>query len=223
MNLLLLKLVSGGQTGADRAALDWAIGNDIPHGGWCPKGRRAEDGPIDARYQLKETPSSDSVQRTEWKEKYEEFLVHEYFTKDGTVGVQITEYDPSDATAYDSKSLYSGVLFLKTDGRVAGRYKLPGWRAGHVQSNSNNSVIVADAYLPQPESNWDKQYWAEGSKFMSLNYPEGDRLRVERLCYHGTSWRTQESHPHAIFSPDDRQVLFSAEVDKSNSVYVVDL
>ena len=115
------------------------------------------------------------------------------------------------------------MLFLKTDGRVAGRYKLPGWRAGHVQSNSCNSVIVADAYLPQPESNWDKEYWAEGWKFMSLNYPEGDRLRVDRLCYHGTSWRTQESHPHAIFSPDDRQVLFSAEVDKSNSVYVVDL
>jgi oligogalacturonide lyase len=158
-----------------------------------------------------------------YQEKYEEFLVHEYFTTDGMVGVQITEYDPSDATAYDSKSLYSGVLFLKTDGRVAARYKLPGWRAGHVQSNSNNSVIVADSYLPQLESNWDKKYWNEGARFMSLNYPEGDRLRVERLCYHGTSWRTQESHPHAIFSPDDKHVLFSAEVDKSNGVYVVDL
>jgi hypothetical protein len=33
------KIVSGGQTGADRAALDWAIENGIPHGGWCPKGR----------------------------------------------------------------------------------------------------------------------------------------------------------------------------------------
>ena len=61
-----LKIISGGQTGADRSALDWAIENGIPHGGWCPKGRRAEDGPIDARYQLKETPSSDPVQRTEW-------------------------------------------------------------------------------------------------------------------------------------------------------------
>jgi CheY-like chemotaxis protein len=46
--------------------LDWAIRSGIPHGGWCPKGRRAEDGPIDARYQLKETPSSDYPQRTEW-------------------------------------------------------------------------------------------------------------------------------------------------------------
>lgn len=44
---LLQKVISGGQTGADRAALDWAIEHGIPHGGWCPKGRRAEDGPID--------------------------------------------------------------------------------------------------------------------------------------------------------------------------------
>jgi hypothetical protein len=51
-----VKIISGGQTGADRAALDFAIKQGIPHGGWCPKGRRAEDGPIDAKYQLQETP-----------------------------------------------------------------------------------------------------------------------------------------------------------------------
>lgn len=38
------RILSGAQTGADRAALDWAIFHDIPHGGWCPKGRKAEDG-----------------------------------------------------------------------------------------------------------------------------------------------------------------------------------
>jgi hypothetical protein len=41
-------VISGGQTGADRTALDWAINNGIPHGGWCPKGRRAEDGLLGA-------------------------------------------------------------------------------------------------------------------------------------------------------------------------------
>ena len=49
------KIVSGGQTGVDRAALDWAMTNKVPHGGYCPAGRRAEDGPIDERYQLTET------------------------------------------------------------------------------------------------------------------------------------------------------------------------
>jgi hypothetical protein len=66
MKCSIQKIISGGQTGADRAALDWAIAHCIPHGGWCPKGRKAEDGPIDPRYQLKETPGSDYVQRTEW-------------------------------------------------------------------------------------------------------------------------------------------------------------
>src|ERR1022692_3703229 len=63
---VLQKIVSGGQTGADRAALDFAIEHGIPHGGWCPKGRRSEEGPIDVRYELKETPSTVYLQRTEW-------------------------------------------------------------------------------------------------------------------------------------------------------------
>jgi hypothetical protein len=60
------KIISGAQTGADRAALDWAIFHDVPHGGWCPKGRKAEDGPIAAHYALKETPSASYPQRTQW-------------------------------------------------------------------------------------------------------------------------------------------------------------
>ena len=64
--MTLRKVVSGGQTGADRAGLDWAIGRGLPHGGWCPKGRKAEDGPIDRRYNLAETSSEDYSQRTEW-------------------------------------------------------------------------------------------------------------------------------------------------------------
>ena len=61
-----LAIISGGQTGADRAGLDWAIRNNIRHGGWCPNGRKALDGPLDAKYQLKETPSEDELERAEW-------------------------------------------------------------------------------------------------------------------------------------------------------------
>lgn len=63
---VITKMVSGGQTGADRAALDVAIRHGLPHGGWCPKGRRAEDGPIGGQYFLQETPSANDLQRTEW-------------------------------------------------------------------------------------------------------------------------------------------------------------
>jgi MFS family permease len=61
---LVRRIVSGGQTGADRAALDWAIAHGIEHGGWCPRGRRAEDGVVDARYRLRETASANYRVRT---------------------------------------------------------------------------------------------------------------------------------------------------------------
>jgi hypothetical protein len=59
------KIVSGGQTGIDRGALEAAIALGLEHGGWCPRGRRAEDGPIPACYNLVETSSDDYSERTE--------------------------------------------------------------------------------------------------------------------------------------------------------------
>ena len=59
-----LKIVSGGQTGVDRAALEWALANNVPHGGWCPKARWAEDGSIPPQFQLKETGTKNPSVRT---------------------------------------------------------------------------------------------------------------------------------------------------------------
>lgn len=66
-----LVIVSGGQTGVDRAALDVAIAHGMPYGGWCPCGGWAEDAQVPpgvlAHYPLlRETPSADPAQRTEW-------------------------------------------------------------------------------------------------------------------------------------------------------------
>lgn len=62
---MIVKIVSGGQTGVDRAALDAAIRLGIPHGGWVPRGRLAEDGPLADSYAVRETRSADYAVRTE--------------------------------------------------------------------------------------------------------------------------------------------------------------
>ena len=62
---MIEKIISGGQTGADQAALDAAIAWKIPHGGWIPKGRKTEAGKLPNKYQLKETSTENYEERTE--------------------------------------------------------------------------------------------------------------------------------------------------------------
>jgi len=80
-------LVSGGQTGVDRAALDVALALGIACGGWCPRGRRAEDGTLPPSYPLNETPSADYAQRTEWN------------VRDSDATLLLTPHPPDGGTA----------------------------------------------------------------------------------------------------------------------------
>lgn len=91
-------IVSGGQTGADRAALEWAIKHEIPHRGWCPLGRKAEDGRINDRYNLQETTSDDYAQRTEWN----------VFDSGGTVVFSLASdlTEGSEQTRYFAEEIY---------------------------------------------------------------------------------------------------------------------
>lgn len=61
---MILKIISGGQTGVDRGALDAALACGVPCGGWCPEGRKAEDGVIPARYPVTELAGGDYGART---------------------------------------------------------------------------------------------------------------------------------------------------------------
>jgi hypothetical protein len=64
VEVALIKIVSGGQTGVDRGTLDAALAADFPCGGWCPGDRAAEDGTIPERYPLVPLPNGDYRQRT---------------------------------------------------------------------------------------------------------------------------------------------------------------
>ena len=61
---MLRKIISGGKTGADRAGLDFAIEKGLEHGGYVPRGRKAEDGRIDDRYNLVELSTRSYPGRT---------------------------------------------------------------------------------------------------------------------------------------------------------------
>jgi len=96
----IAKIVSGGQTGVDQAALLFAIENGIDHGGWCPPGRTCEDGTIEGKFQLQETPVDRSEKasglarslRTEWNVRDSDgtlILTHNESNKDpGTLWTQ---------------------------------------------------------------------------------------------------------------------------------------
>lgn len=82
------RILSGGQTGVDRAALDAALAHGIACGGWCPKGRLAEDGTIPEHYPLRETDTSEYADRT----------VRNVRDADGTL--VLTWAPPADGTAF---------------------------------------------------------------------------------------------------------------------------
>lgn len=62
---MIEKIISGGQTGVDQAGLDFAIEKGIPHGGYVPRGRKSEAGPIPGKYKMTEHPASTYPPRTE--------------------------------------------------------------------------------------------------------------------------------------------------------------
>lgn len=101
---MLKKIISGGQTGVDRAALDVAIRLGIAHGGWIPKGRLAEDGPLPSHYQLQEMPTGQYEARTE----------KNVLESDGTL--IISRGSPTGGTDYTRKvALRNGKQLLHID------------------------------------------------------------------------------------------------------------
>lgn len=137
-----------------------------------------------------------------------ESCVHEYFTQQGDVGFQYSLDRGAAREEYNA--------FIRPDGTWVRQYLFPGQRPGHIQSNSENTLLIGDRAFLSPD---DK----EGGQYLGLMTHINGRVQIRRLARHGTSWRTQASHGHPSFSPDDRWVIYNSDVEKCDNVYMADV
>jgi len=136
-----------------------------------------------------------------------EFTVHEYFTRDGDVGFQYEVERGGKMEYYNA--------FIRTDGTWVRTYRLPGPRPGHIQSNSDNTLVVGDRGFLSED---DKQ----GPFFMSLMTHNNGFAKVKRLCRY-VPGPTQYSHGHPIFSHDDKWVLFNSRIGTKENVAMAEV
>jgi oligogalacturonide lyase len=135
--------------------------------------------------------------------------VHEYFTRKGEVGFQYTIISEDGAREEFN-------AFVRVDGTWIRQYRYPDRRPGHIQSNSDNSLCVGDSCYFNSKDN-------DGNEYLALMTHGNGVVNMKRLAYHGSSWTTQESHPHPVFSPDDRYVMYNSDVAGKYNVYLADV
>lgn len=142
-----------------------------------------------------------------YPQRPEEFCVHEYFTRQGEVGFQYELEREGQPEYYN--------CFIRPDGTWIRQYLLPGRRPGHIQSNTNNTLVVGDCGYLSPEDR-------DGGNYMSLMTHADGRAQVRRLCRR-VPGSTQHSHGHPVFSRDDRWVLYNSMIGQTQNVYMADV
>lgn len=144
-----------------------------------------------------------------YRQQVGDSCVHEYFTRQGEVGFQYTIISESGAMEEFN-------AFIRADGTWVRQYRYPDRRPGHIQSNSDNSLCIGDCAYFNPRDD-------DGDKYLGLMTHGNGVVNIKRLAWHGTSWKTQESHPHPVFSPEDRWVLYNSDSEGRYNVYMVDV
>jgi hypothetical protein len=162
-------IISGGQTGVDRAALDVALELGIPCGGWCPTGRKAEDGRIPRRYPLCETPSDRYAQRTRWNVR----------DSDGTLILAMGELTGGTALTFKAAQSLGRPVFIVDLSRSRAVVPVRAWiRKSHIR--------VLNVAGPR-ESTWDGIY-ERSIRYLRLLLNLADRpVPKTGRCTHGTT------------------------------------
>ena len=136
-----------------------------------------------------------------------EFCVHEYFTRQGEVGFQYEVERDGEMESYNG--------FIRPDGTWIRQFLLPGRRPGHMQSNTDNTLLVGDCGYLDPDDR-------DGGNYMSLMTHRNGRAQVRRLSRR-VPGQTQYSHGHPVFSLDDQWVLYNSQIGETHNVYMADV
>ena len=134
---------------------------------------------------------------------------HEYFTVSGRL---VTQWSTKETPASSDRVCYNALV--NPDGGDVDMYRYPGSQPSHIQTNAREDLFVGDAAYPTPD-------FKEGRAFMCVVRHVGDRAEVKPICRHDTSWRTQHSHPHPVFTPDDEHAVFNSDRGGRSNVYRV--
>lgn len=139
---------------------------------------------------------------------------HEYFTHSGKV---VTQYAKREYTDTEKWEEYN--LCIWPDGSGEERFSLGPRRPGHVQtSHKDETLLVGDGAFPRGGP--DEEDWrAKGHGHMALIRHRDGVAHVKPLCPHNTSWKTQHSHPHPVFTPDDKSIIFNSDCEGVSNVY----
>ena len=135
---------------------------------------------------------------------------HEFFTNNGYV---VAQYSRRSSPSSNDWVYYD--VFINPVGEDMRRYRYPYLPPIHIKTNSKGDMAVGDRCYPTAD-------FKKGDSYIGLiRYLEDGKVEQRPLCRHNTSWsRAQHSHPHPIFTPDDKWVIFSSNREGCCNVYM---
>ncbi len=156
------KLISGGQTGVDRAALDAAMEHGMDVGGWCPRDRRSEDGAVPIHYPLSETAARSYAVRTEWNVR----------DSDGTLILVLNEISSGTRLTADAARSHGKPLKIEHLAAATGSGLLTGENSTEEQAESvvdwiqRHKIRILNVAGPRGSSS--KEIYPKARAFMKL-------------------------------------------------------
>ena len=155
-----------------------------------------------------------SVCRPLYDQKSNEHCSHEYFLKDGRVMSQLAVYGGDGKIFTGDRGVHYNLL-TNIDNTGLTKFRLPSHAPFHIQSNSDATLHIGDCAFPTPD-------YPDGGRLMSLIRHIDGRAELRPFCRHDGDFSVQLGHPHPIFSPDDRYILFSSNSGGKCGVYLAE-